>query len=88
MTLHDKMVSAVTEHDRLQEARDRKAGRRVNIYALGIMLKACDQVEEDIKSGVEPRQAVINNFLGRLLDRVLEACGFEKATDAEHKRWR
>ena len=78
-----KLVHAVTEYDRQQEARDIKAGRRVNIYALGIMLGAVNNVIEDINAGKTPRAAILANFNGRLCDRCLTAIGEPKFTMEE-----
>ena len=78
MTLHDKLLHAVTEYDR------RQAGKPgYNIWALPMMVKRVQEVTADVDRGAPVRAAILAGFLGRCLDRCLKVAGEPKATQAE-----
>ena len=84
--LNFKLVSAVTEYDRKQEARYRSKGPGFyNIYALSHYLNAVQEAEKEIKQGVPVRKALVNHFNGRLLDVVLKAVGEAPSTREEQR---
>lgn len=80
MDIHGKILHAFTAYDRKQQGK-----RGYNPYALGHYCKALESVDEAIASGQSPREAIVANFVGRLLDVVLVGCGMAKATDDEHR---
>ena len=59
---HTIMVMAVTDWDRKESAREVKAGRRENIYRIGIYFKAIEDIEADVVSGVPFVKAFCDGF--------------------------
>lgn len=81
LSLHDKLLHAVTEYDRKQSTK-----RGHNMYALSHYLGALNQrVLPMIEQGVPVRQAILKGFCGRLADVCLRAVGEPKSTDAEQR---
>jgi hypothetical protein len=77
-TIRSALVHAATEHDRTQSTR-----RGYNHYALAQYLRRIDEVCEDIDAGMTPRQALLDGFCDRLLDKLLVAIGEPKFTKEE-----
>lgn len=67
---HAKLLNAVTEFDRKESKK-----KSYNRYALGMYCQAIQNCESDMADGCTLRQAITNNFLGRLCDRCLVAAG-------------
>jgi hypothetical protein len=68
MTLHDKLIFAVTEFDRKQSKR-----KNHSPYALGLYFEAVENCEKFIASGLTVEQAIGRTFNDRLHDHVLKA---------------
>ena len=86
MTLHDRLVSVLTEYDRKEEEKAAKAkpGRGYfNKYALGHYMDALYEVDVEIARGVPVRKALTGHFTGRLVDKLLKVAGEGKSTDVE-----
>jgi hypothetical protein len=83
MTLHDKLVHAAVLYDQRMEQQETRRGLRVNIYRIGLILKAIENAEAAIASGKTVRQALCEFFNGRLLDRMLKAAGEPKGSTNE-----
>lgn len=77
-TLHTALVHAATQYD-IRQAR----GKRYNPYALAQYLMRIDEVEQDIKAGADPRQAICAAFTGTLLNAMLKAIGATAPTRDE-----
>ena len=73
-----KLVHTATEYDRTQETK-----KYYNPYALSQYFAATERVLEEVQKGVSVRQALLNNFQGRLLDSLLKAVGEAKFTKEE-----
>ena len=85
MTLHDRLIHAVTEYDRKQSTK-----RGYNIYALGQCVGRVQEVTADIQAGADIRNAITAAFTGRLLDVCLKAAGLPKSSTEEargHGEW-
>jgi hypothetical protein len=80
MGLHEKLVHAVVAHDQKQMVK-----RGYNMYAMPQYLEALKDVEEQVGKGKSIREALLDNFNDRLLDRLLKAVGEPKATLEEIK---
>jgi hypothetical protein len=79
MTLHDKLVHAATEYDRKQSSR-----RGYNRWAFGQYLEAIERVDKSLEfEGVTVRQALVENFCGRLLDVLLKVAEETPSTRKE-----
>jgi hypothetical protein len=78
MTLHDKLIHAVTEFDRKQSKKP-----HYNMYALGQYIGRVQEVTADIVAGANPREAITAAFSGRLLAVCLKAASLDKATTEE-----
>lgn len=78
MDIRQTLVHAATEYDRTQLGK-----RSYNIYALSQYLGAVDRTMAEVDKGTPIRQALLNNFQGRLLDRLLKAVGEPKFTKDE-----
>jgi hypothetical protein len=63
----NKISSLLLQWDVKQEKR-----KDYNRFAMGIYLQALDRVEEDFFDGMTLRQALEENFTGRLLDFLLK----------------
>ena len=88
MTLHDRMVSVLTEYDRKEEEKALRAkpGRGYhNKYALGHYMNALHEVDADLARGVPVRKAVTGHFTGRLADKLLKVAGEGKTTREEQR---
>lgn len=88
MTLHDRMVSVLTEYDRKEEEKALRAkpGRGYhNKYALGHYMNALHEVDADLARGVPARKAVTEHFTGRLADKLLKVVGEGKTTREEQR---
>ena len=88
MTLHDRMVSVLTEYDRKEEEKALRAkpGRGYhNKYALGHYMNALHEVDADLARGVPVRKAVTEHFTGRLADKLLKVAGEGKTTREEQR---
>ena len=88
MTLHDRMVSVLTEYDRKEEEKALRAkpGRGYhNKYALGHYMNALHEVDADLARGVPARKAVTGHFTGRLADKLLKVAGEGKTTREEQR---
>jgi len=81
--LHYQMINAVTKYDISKAKRDEKAGRLVNIYALGHYFTAVENVERHVKTGDDLRNALVNCFSGSLLKAVMRAVKLEPPTSSE-----
>ena len=68
--IHAKLFNAVTEFDRKQAKK-----LFYNRYALGHYCAALERVNEAMDAGASLREAILANFLGRLLSAVLKAAG-------------
>jgi hypothetical protein len=79
MDLRTKLVMAVTEYDRKEEAK----GGYYNRYALPQYLGAVGDAVEEINSGTPVREALNSHFNGRLLTVVLKAAGEKRQTNQE-----
>jgi alkyl hydroperoxide reductase subunit AhpC len=80
LNTRQKLVHAVTEHDRKAAK-----GKRYNMWALPQYLRAIDEAMFLIDDGLSVRAALCQHFSGRLLDAVLKAVGETKSTDAEQR---
>jgi hypothetical protein len=78
--LHRSIINAVTEYDRKQSTK-----KGYNIYALAHYCLASQRADRYIRQGVDPRDAILNCFLGRLCDHVLKACKLQTMTTTEAK---
>lgn len=78
MTLHDKLIHAVTEYDRKESTK-----RFYNRYALPQYIGAVQHITDEIAKGYSVRSAILNNLLGRLADVCLKAAGEPKTTREE-----
>lgn len=78
MTLHDKLIHAITEYDRQESTK-----RGYNPNALGIMLGALHSADEYIAQGKDVRAVLCGHFTGRLLSRLLKVAGCEPMTKAD-----
>jgi hypothetical protein len=81
MTTHDKLLHAITEHDRRERAK-----RYYNPNALGLYMRALHQADADTANGLSIRHALVANFCGSLLDKLLKAVGEAKSTDREQRQ--
>jgi hypothetical protein len=81
MTIHDKMIHAVTDYDRKESTK-----RGYNIYALAMYIGRVHDVEADMEKGLPIRVALLRAFNGRLLDAVLKAVGEPKFTRDEMQK--
>jgi hypothetical protein len=78
MTLHNKLIHAVTEFDRKQSKKP-----HYNLYALAQYIGRVQEVTADIAEGANPREAITAAFSGRLLAVCLKAASLDKATTEE-----
>ncbi len=82
----EKLVAAVTEYDRKEFERSQRNPRAYhNPNALGMYHDAVDRACEAIQQGQDARSALVDNFCGRLLDKVLKAVGEPKSSQAEQR---
>lgn len=72
---------AVTQYDRKQSTR-----KGYNPYALPQYLMAVDRVHNAVNCGSTRRDALVENFNGRLLDVCLKALNMEPSTRDEQMR--
>lgn len=85
-TFRARLVSALTDADKREEARERKAGQRVNIYRMGHYLMAVDSVCEAIAEGLEPARAFARGFNPtRDMHRVAKTLGLP--LDVHRGQW-
>lgn len=81
-----RLMMALTEADRREEARERKRSYRVNIYRLGHLLAAGEEVSAEVAGGAEPARAFATHFNATAdLHRVAKALGLN--LDVERGRW-
>lgn len=80
MTLHEKLIHAVTEYDRKQSKRP-----GYNIYALPQYVGRVQEVTADIAAGADVRKAITAAFTGRMLNVCLKAAGLDKPTVEESR---
>jgi hypothetical protein len=73
-----QLLHAVTEHDRKQSTR-----KGYNRYALAHYLAAVENVCNAVNCGSTRRDALVDNFCGRLLDICLKALNMDKSTREE-----
>jgi hypothetical protein len=78
--MHYELAHAVTQYDRKQYTR-----RGYNMYALAQYLEAVDRVYNAVNCGTTRRDALVDNFNGRLLDVCLKALNMDKSTDEEQR---
>lgn len=81
-----RLVSLVTDIDRKEDERDRKARRRSNPYRLGIMLNAVDGVCDAIAGGEEPAEAFAGGFIATA-DMHKAAKSLSLPLDVQRGRW-
>lgn len=75
-----RLMMALTEADRREEARERKRGYRVNIYRLGHLLAAGEEVLAAVERGAEPARAFATHFSATAdLHRAAGAVGVARA---------
>lgn len=79
---HQKAISALVKFDELESKK-----KSYNRFAMGIYLSALQNAETNMAAGRPLRQALVNAFTGRLLDRVLKSQGESKATLKEQRGW-
>ena len=77
---HSQIVSALTQWDERQRARDKHHNR----FFLGIALQPFDDADE---SAIEqdPRQFILANYTGRCAAFILKALSLAPMTDAENR---
>jgi len=81
LSLHDKLLHAVTEYDRRQSTR-----KGYNMWALPQYLGAINEgIIPEIEKGVPVRKAILSHFTVRLLDRCLKAVGEAPSTREEQR---
>lgn len=75
-THRQRMVHSVTRYDRKEEEKSHKDKRHYhNMYALGHYLGAVDRAHEDMSKGMHVKDAINNNFNGRLAAHLHKHCG-------------
>lgn len=77
-TTHQRIVSALTEHDRRMSTR-----RGYNRYALGLYMVAVGRLDEALAAGTDLRRAILDNFCGLIADKLLRATGLPLQTRDE-----
>jgi hypothetical protein len=84
MNTHDKLVHALTAHDRKQAGKP-----SYNPYALGQYFARIEDIDKDIAAGANVRDALTAAFCGRLLDVALKAVGESKSTidEQQNRGW-
>lgn len=75
---HAALLNTLTKHDE----RERKK-KYFNPYAFGHYCKALNNCEQHTKNGACLRDALLNCFNGRLLDKLLKAVNLDAATKEE-----
>lgn len=80
MTDHERLLSAVTDHDRKES---RKKGH--SPYALAHYVRGVQRVTARVARGEPVRDAIITEFNGLLCDRLLRAFGLATMTLEEAK---
>jgi len=75
-----KLVHALTQYD-IQQSRC----KYYNVHALPLYLMALDRAVNAINCGTCRREALVENFCGRLLDKMLKALAMDESTDAEQR---
>ena len=75
-----RLVHTLTQHDM-------RASRKkyYNPRALPLYLMALDRASNAINCGTTRREALVENFCGRLLDKMLKALAMDQSTDAEQR---
>ena len=79
-------MAVITEKQRAKITKvfEQYAKRSRNAYALGHYCKALANLDFYLANGHDFRLSILNSFLGKLGDRILTICGFEKRTKDEH----
>lgn len=80
LSFHDKLLHALTEYDR-QESKK----KFYNMYALPQYLAALHRADQQLTDGKPVRAALVGQFTGRLLDRLLKAAGEPRSTRDEQR---
>ena len=73
----DMLAHYITRYDRLQVNK-----KYYNPYAIGIYLEAAKRVKDECQN-TTLREALLNNFNGRLLSHMLKSCGLADFTKEE-----
>jgi hypothetical protein len=80
------LINTLTEYDKNELVKHCKNAKRpYNVFALGLYMEALERASNAINCGTSRREALVDAFCGKLLDKVLKTLNMDKSTDAEQR---
>lgn len=83
--VHAALLHAVVKYDKRLSASEAKRGNRVNVYRMGHLCGALNNIQERVEGGMELRAAIMKATCGSLCRQLLKAAGCAPMTREEDR---